>query len=167
MKTVIDYLLKVLNEELNFMDSIIELLKQKEKALIKNDVEQLESVVSREREYFISMRDMEESRKSIIELLLSKKGIDKKNITLGELAEYVDKEDKFRITDIRKKMRQKVLIINKLNKRCAVLLRKSIELADFSIRLLTGVYNEKPVYGKDGKKVENKTGKKLVVDYKV
>ncbi len=165
MKTIIEYLFNVLNEELKCMDEAKRVLKEKEKALVKNDIDALEKIVMREREIFIAMRDMEESRKSVIELFLSKQGIEKENVNLFEIADLVGGDWKKRILDLRKKLRIKVIEINRINKKCALLLKKSIELADFSIKLLTGAYGEKTFYDKKGKKLENKQGKRLVVDY--
>ena len=142
------------------------MLKQKEKMLIKNDTKGLEEVIHNEREMFIALRDIEDSRRSIIELFVSRYNIKEKVVNLSRIAELIGGDEGSKLEELRGRINVLINTINRQNEKCAVLLRKSIELTDFSIRLLSGALHSKKTYSKKGIIGNEMTSKKIILDYK-
>lgn len=166
MTNIIQYLMKVLQGEIMHLEKTLSLLKQKEKVLIKNDMKKLEEVIHNERELFIALRDIEDSRKSIIDLFVTRYGIKEKVVNLSRVAEIIGGREAAELERLRESISGLIKSINRQNEKCAALLRKSIELTDFSIRLLSGALNSKKTYSKKGIVGNEMMSKKIILDYK-
>ena len=166
MKNIFAYLMKVLEGEIMHLENTLGLLKEKEKVLIKNNLSKLEEIVLKEREYFIALRDIEDSRKSVVELFAERYGMREKVINISRIAEVVGGREGRQLELLRKKLGDLIASINRQNEKCAALLRKSIELTDFSIKLLSGALTSKKTYKKTGIVENEMTRKKIILDYK-
>jgi len=166
MKNIIAYLMRVLQGEIKHLDNTLHLLKEKEKVLIKNNLNKLEEIVLKERELFIALRDIEDSRKSVVELFAERYGMQEKVVNLSRIAEVIGGKEGRQLEFLKKKLGDLIAAINRQNEKCAALLRKSIELTDFSIKLLSGVITSKKTYKKTGIVESETTSKKIILDYK-
>ena len=166
MKNIIAYLMKVLNDESRHLTKTNELLKRKEQVLIKNDMKQLEEIVLKERELFLGLRDLEESRKSIVELFTTRYGLKEKVVNLSRVAEILGGRESHELEKMKDRINEQIKTINRQNEKCAFLLRKSIELTDFSIKLLSGSISKQKTYSRNGIVGNEVSRNKIILDYK-
>ncbi|MCK5708283.1 MAG: flagellar protein FlgN [Candidatus Aureabacteria bacterium] len=166
MKTIVLYLLRVLDEEAKHLEKTLKLLKEKEKVLIKNDLNKLEKIIASERELFIVFRDIEDSRKSIVQLFAERYGMEEDVCNISRIAEMTDDAFSSKLEESRGKINLLVEKINVQNEKCAALLRKSIELTNFSLKLIAGVARDKETYGRKGIVDNTLSNKKIILDYK-
>ena len=166
MKNIILYLNRVLEGEILHLEKTLKLFTEKEKVLIKNDLKKLEDIVLKERELFMTLRDIEDSRKSVVELFAERYGLKESVINLSRIAEVVGEQEGLMLECSRTKINALIKAVNIQNGKCAALLRKSIELADFSIKLLSGTLTSKKTYDKTGIVGSKVPTKKIILDYK-
>jgi flagellar biosynthesis/type III secretory pathway chaperone len=166
MKGIFQYLTRVLNDETEHLNRILALLREKEKALIGNDLEKLEGVIRREKEFFVEFRDFEESRRSIVQLFGNHYGLKEKVINLSTIAEMMGGKEGRELEGLRSRINGLIQDINRQNEKCAALLRKSIELTDYTIKLLSGAISGKRTYSKSGAVGDDFMNKKIILDYK-
>ena len=151
MDATLNYLNSVLQNELKHLNTIFDFLKQKEMALIKNDSEQIKQMALREHSLFVKSKDLEISRLSIMEIVAKRFNLPSKQSSLSMVIERVDAEYRQLFMKMHQLLREIVDKIRHQNKKCEMLLRKSIELVKHNIGLIRGnfKYKTKMVYNKN------------------
>ena len=167
MEAPVNYLLRILNVEIQHAERIFLLLKEKEEVLIHNDVKMFFEIVKREHEYFVKSKELEESRKAVVEVIAKKLGISIEKITLQLLAQKLHKQFSSLILNIREKLKEILLKIERQNKKCELLIKKTREIIAYSIELLAGKnrFLEKRIYNRKSTR-ENHIPLKTFIDHK-
>lgn len=151
MDATLNYLNSVLQNELRHLTQIFDFLKEKERALINNNGEQIRQMALREHSLFMKSKDLEVSRMSILEIVAKRLNLSVKQINLKILIDRVDEEAKNLFREIHHQLLQIVGKIKHQNKKCEMLINKSIQLVKHSIELMRGNYKHKTkmVYNKN------------------
>lgn len=151
---VITELGKVLEQEANIYNDILELSKSKTRIIIDGKVNELENIVKLEQSLIIHMGKLEEMRERLIGEISGLLG--EPEITLSGLLKHVDgvQGDKF------KKLQANIMnIVNDLkntNEVNSKLIKNSLEYIDFSINLFANLSTNNNNYGKKGETSEYK-----------
>lgn len=151
MDATFNYLNSVLQNELRHLTQISEFLKEKEIALIQNNRDQIRQMTLKEHSLFVKTKDLEVSRMSILEIVAKRLNLPLKEINLKTIINHVDAEYKTVFEKIHLLLRQMVDKIKHQNKKCEMLLKKSILLVKHSIGLMRGNFQHKTkmVYNKN------------------
>ena len=126
MDATLNFLNTVLHNELKHLNQIYDFLKDKERALIKNDTAQIRQMALKEHSLFVKSRDLEVSRMSIMEIVTKRLNLPSKQASLKMLIAHVDEEYKKIFEQIHVHLRKSVDKIKHQNIKCEMLLKKSI-----------------------------------------
>ena len=85
---LVQRLIEILKEEASLFDTFLELLEQQQKALVKNDIEELNKITERQREKIIESRILAKKREKVVEQLDANGNYDG-NITVSQLINTV------------------------------------------------------------------------------
>lgn len=151
MDATLNYLNSVLQNELKHLTQIFEFLKEKEMALIKNDSGQIKQMALKEHSLFVKSKDLEVSRISIMEIVAKRLNLPSKQANLKILIKHIDEESKIVFEKMHHLLLQIVERIKNQNRKCEMLLKKSIHLVKYSIGLMRGNFKHKTkmVYNKN------------------
>jgi len=165
MEASVNYLLSVLQREISHLDLILDFLFEKENALIKNEMSMIQRVVLKEHEYFVKSRDLELTRISVVEVIAKKLGLKSANLSLKQLSEKLGAGTSERLRECRRQLRERIDRINVQNRKCELLLKKSIEMVNYSMNLISGsvAKSSKGVYNQNCQK-EDKANLYTFVD---
>jgi len=122
-------------------ERMLELSEQKKQAIIRNEVNRLTEITTKESRLLKQVITAEESRVSAAKAFLLEKGIQpsEENLKLSHIIQYVTSfEDKRKLSSLRKKLLELVERLKLVNEQNTILIQQAIKFNDFSLDLLMG-----------------------------
>ena len=157
MASLIDELISVLEKETEEYHQLIDISSKKTKAIVKNDLEELRRITAVEQDFVSRLINLEKKREEVtndIALVLNKK---KEEMTVKSLIPILQsqKEVQERLISVHDNIRKTLKdfqMVNEINKN---LIQESLELIEFNVNLVTGMYQAPEVanYSKDAANV--------------
>jgi hypothetical protein len=138
MSKNIDQLVLALKKEQEIYDEVIALSKDKQLAIVNNDLNMLEVIMKKEKTYSISLVKLEEIRSKIINQLVKDYDLVEIN-QLTDLYPFMGDRDVRTVDSIRTKLINTVKILGQKNDLNRQLLEQSIDQVEFDLNLLTQV----------------------------
>jgi len=138
MSKNIDQLVLALKKEQEIYDEVIALSKDKQLAIVNNDLSMLEVIMKNEKTYSISLVKLEEIRSKIINQLVKDYDLVEIN-QLTDLYPFMGDRDVRTVDSIRTKLINTVKILGQKNDLNRQLLEQSIDQVEFDLNLLTTV----------------------------
>lgn len=128
---------------------LLEIGKEKQQAIIKNDSLVLTTLMTKENRLLKKMDNIEVQRGEAVTSFLSEKGIRSQlNLTVSEISRLVfDPDEKRELLEIRDLLIDNIMQLKKQNEHTKELLEQSLHFIDFSLNLIFGV-DEDMIYRK-------------------
>ncbi|MGG4554833.1 flagellar protein FlgN [Paenibacillus humicus] len=129
--------------------NLIEIGREKQRAIIENDSAVLTTLMTKENRLLKQMNDAETRRGEAVSSFLTEKGIRSQlNLTVSELVRLVfDQDEKRGLLEARDLLLDNALVLKKQNEHTKELLEQSLHFIDFSLNLILGV-DEDLIYSK-------------------
>lgn len=151
MDTTLEYLIQILKKELNHAQRVYQLLLQKEQILIQNHFKEFLELRVKEDSLFIKSRELEENRKSVSEILVKKLHLSPEHQNLSALIAKLEKTFSEPLQKLQTELKKILFKIKNQNQKCEILLKKTMEIVEYSIGLMIGKFGDqmKRVYNKN------------------
>jgi len=159
-------LLEILDEQSLVYQKLIDLMENKQQAIIKDDLNQLEEIVAQEGALAKSLTVLEKKRLDIVGQLAKELDLQDENITLSQLGEYLPEKYQVYYKKLKEKLKDSLKTVTELNKTNEDLLQASLAYVNFSLSLLAGMQNNAS-YGQQGQEQDSKNMKRSIFDHKV
>ncbi|WMJ78586.1 MULTISPECIES: flagellar protein FlgN [unclassified Sedimentibacter] len=125
-----DVLIKLLEESSNLYKNFLELEYKKYDTVIKNDIETLDDIVSKEQAYYLKIRGIEQKR----EKLLDSMGY--KNMTLKEVIEAADDKKAAMLKEKYEEFAKIIAEVKKISDLCKTIIKVRMHRIDRAIKQL-------------------------------
>lgn len=137
MASLMDNLVEVLEEENTQYERLVDLSKDKKRAIIQADIQTLERITEQEQEISSLLRNLDIRRDAVIKDMADVLGKDFKEMTITRLIGYLEQQPKEqeRLSRIREKILATGSEMQEWNKRNGVLLNQALEMAEFDLTL--------------------------------
>lgn len=147
---MIQTLIKVLEYENRMYKELIEISSQKTDVVIQGNIEVLKQLIEKEQQLVAETKKLEQAREQILTQLSNAFGITPEEITLQDLIEHLDQEDKKAFNLVREKLQKTVIQLQYKNNLNQKLLENSLEYVQFSMNLITESGIQGNNYAKSG-----------------
>ncbi|MBN2144288.1 MAG: flagellar protein FlgN [Candidatus Aureabacteria bacterium] len=153
MDASVNYLLRIVNGEIQHAEDVFRHLKEKEKMLISGDSEAFRNLTMKEHSLFLKSRELENSRLAVVGVIANKMRFPSGKITLKMLAEKLDPGFSQTLMTMRNTLHDLLTNIQYQNRKCEALLKKTIEIVNHSMGILCGKnrHRSKMVYNRQCK----------------
>jgi len=138
MSKLIDQLLLALNKEQEIYDEVINLSKDKQLAIVNNDLKLLQTIMKKEKTYSISLVKLEQIRSKTLSQLVKDYHLVEIN-ALSDLYPFMSDQEVRKVDGVRTKLVTTVGILGQKNELNRSLLEQSIEQVEFDLNLITQV----------------------------
>jgi flagellar biosynthesis/type III secretory pathway chaperone len=160
MKHLINDLSDTLVIEKEMYENLQSLFKKNTNFITKGSVSQLEEIVKIEQNIIFKIGKLESRREKIVEEITNILQIDKEEITISKLFEYMDQEEKQKFENLQQEITDVIIDLKKTNELNSKLIKQSLEYIDFSINMLS-IPNVGNDYGEKGEIKEEKISKSI------
>lgn len=152
-------MIEILKKQLEIYQEILKISENKTDIIVKDEVEELQSMVSREEELVPQFISLERQRISLLKEFSKSKGI-KDILKIPELVEYFpeNKDELMRLRTEILDTAEKIKVKNEMNEK---LIKNSLDYINFSVGLMTGTNRGTGTYGKQGETNKNEAKKFL------
>lgn len=137
MASLMDNLVEVLEAENTQYGRLVDLSKEKKRAIIQADIKTLERITEQEQEISSLLRNLDIRRDAVIKDMADVLGKDFEEMTITRLIGYLEQQPKEQERLL--KVREKILATGKemqeWNRRNGVLLNQALEMAEFDLTL--------------------------------
>ena len=153
MASLMDNLVKVLEEENTQYKRLVELSKNKKEAIIKADIAELEEITGMEQDISSLLRNLDIRRDAVLKDMADVLGKDFEEMTITRLIGYLEQQPKEqeRLSIIRDQILETGNEMQAWNKRNEVLLNQALEMVEFDLTLFKSMRQapETANYNKD------------------
>ena len=158
MAGLISSLIDVLNEQTQYYGELILLSSQKKEAIIKNDINMLQSVNASESEMLGKTQRAEKSRIDLTKDISEVLNVKEEDLTLTKLAELISGQpEQEALLEARDAIRGVVHELKELNDHNKVLLNNSVEYIEFSLNVMRSATDSSfMTYDSRGQEVDNR-----------
>lgn len=138
MSKQIDQLILALKKEQEIYDEVIKLSKEKQAAIVNNDLDSLKVIMEKEKTYSISLVKLEQIRTKMIDHLIKDYNLVEIN-ALSDLYPFMTDNEVRNVENLRVRLVNTVKILGQKNDLNKQLLEQSIEQVQFDLNLITQV----------------------------
>ncbi len=164
MSKLVEQLLLVLNKEQEIYDEIILMSRDKQNAIVANNIKTLEGIVHKEKTYAISLAKLEEIRSKIIDQLVKEYDLVEVS-ALSDLYPHMSRSEYSKVDSIKTKLLNTVKVLNEKNDLNKKLIAQSLEQIEFDFNLLTMVGDGNVNYAGDADDMD--VERKSIFDKKI
>ncbi|HHZ16943.1 MAG TPA: flagellar protein FlgN [Peptococcaceae bacterium] len=151
----INRLTEILSEQKKLYERLLELSRQKQKHLIKNNLGALEEIVAQEEGLVLQVSKLEEGRVACFSCLAGEYGLNAES-TLLEFLQHVAEHHRAQLKKLHEDLSGVLLDLRQLNQENTALLEQSLQFVNFTMDVLS--QQSKPLYNADHEiKVERLT----------
>ena len=140
-----DKLLEILEESAELYKNFLELEYKKYDTVIKNDIDTLDDIVSKEQVFYLQMRGNEQKREKVIG------NMGYKDMSLKEIIQANDKADTRNLNDKYEELCKLIIDVKKISSLCKTLIEVRMHRIDKVMKQLgeeENTYSNKQVVGK-------------------
>ncbi len=153
MASLMDNLVEILEKENGEYEKLVELARQKKKALVKSDIAELERVTEQEQEVSGALRNLEIRRDAVLKDMSDVLGKQFEEMTITRLIGYLEQQPKEqeRLSKVRAKILTTGNCLQEWNRRNEELLNHALEMVEFDLTLFKSMRQapETANYNKD------------------
>ncbi len=153
MASLMDNLVEILEKENGEYEKLVELARQKKKALVKSDIAELERVTEQEQEVSGALRNLEIRRDAVLKDMSDVLGKQFEEMTITRLIGYLEQQPKEqeRLSKVRAKILTTGNRLQESNRRNEELLNHALEMVEFDLTLFKSMRQapETANYNKD------------------
>ncbi len=140
----------LLRREAGFYVSLIELTKREQKALIKNNLEEIEAVTRGIENMTVELRKSENARSTYLKEMKDHMPASNEELTVSMLIAAVEEPFRSRLQALYKELAARMKEVHYLNEYNASLVRHSMEYTHYLLSLFTGTPGKQKVYSSNG-----------------
>jgi len=144
-------LIAILKEQLNGYKNLLDLAKRKQRALIGNDIKDLDSLNKEEHQIIIGATKLENKRLEIIKGFRNILGSNIESYTLKEMAEKAPEPFQEQLFEVYQELNKVVDELNKINKENSSLIEQALKIVNFTISTIAQSEREVIYPEKDGR----------------
>lgn len=144
-------LVEIVQKEVDTFQTLLDTMENEQKALVTQDVTELETAVAAQSELAVNAGALERARTRLVTELSQELGVTATDMTLKRLIDRIQGPHSQRLGEMRETliaMHEKILAANRQN---SLLIKQSMKYVDKSLRILTGDGPETGVYAQSGK----------------
>jgi hypothetical protein len=137
MASLIETFIDVLNQEEAEYEKLLELSDYKTSIIVKNDVDELQSVLLKEQALLDSIDRIEEKRKESVRDICDVLNLKASDIKLEDIIQMLKKQPKEheQLEDIQARMKKTMGQLMKINENNRVLVKDSLDMVEFELNL--------------------------------
>ncbi|MCH5272758.1 MAG: flagellar protein FlgN [Lachnospiraceae bacterium] len=138
MASLMEELISTLSQEKELYLALLPIAEEKTKAIVANDLEQLQKITDKEQEAVDRVNALERKRGEVINNMGIVLGRKPQELTLTELILVAEKQpkDKAVLTELKESLGAAVKRLADLNERNKVLIQHSLEMIEFNMNLI-------------------------------
>ena len=138
MASLMEELISTLSQEKDLYVALLPIAEEKTKAIVANDLEQLQEITDREQEAVGRVNALERKRNEVINNMGIVLGRKPQELTLTELIRVTEKQPKDRemLSGLKDELGHAVKRLADLNERNQVLIQHSLEMIEFNMNLV-------------------------------
>lgn len=138
MASLMEELISTLSQEKELYLALLPIAEEKTKAIVANDLEQLQKITDKEQEAVDRVNALERKRSEVINNMGIVLGRKPQELTLTELILVAEKQpkDKAALTELKESLGTAVKRLADLNERNKVLIQHSLEMIEFNMNLI-------------------------------
>lgn len=155
LNETIESVCQLLTQQQQVQESLLELAREKQRVVIENDTERLTEIISGEYRLLSRMNNIEKRRVLIMAEACAETGKAAQEITVSDLIELADAEQKLRLGQIQRSLSGALKRLKEQNDTNRTLLEAQLEYTDAMLSFIGGAGD--PInnfYGTDGKSSE-------------
>ena len=144
-------LVEIVQKEVDTFQALLDLMVNEQKALVTQDITEIEKVVAGQRELAVNAAAFERARIQLVTELSQDLGVTASDLTLKRLIDRIQGPHSQRLGEMRETliaMHEKIQTANRQN---ALLIKQSMKYIDKSRQILTGDGPDPGVYAESGK----------------
>lgn len=133
----VNALLEVMEQELRIYSAILKLSTGKTDIIVAGKMDELNETVKIEQTLLVQVGKLEQQRQEIVDKITENLNLDRDNINISTLLQYIDDRQKRKIQDYQRlitDVMNKLKDSNDLNNK---LIKRALEYVDFSINVMT------------------------------
>lgn len=142
MASMMENLIGVLQEELDTYKEFIPILQNKTHAIIKNKVEELQSISAEEQLYLDKINNLENKREEIVKNIAVVFDKDYKTLNIKTIIKMLDKQpkDQFALSKLHDELKSTVKVIVDINEHNKSLIEQSLEMIEFNMNVIKSTW---------------------------
>lgn len=167
MSILVDKFIDILITEKAVHEELLKLAIEKKEVLIKNDIDVLNNIVSRETEIITLVKELENQRVDLVKQIAMEIEVQKEILTLDEMANHVQDDQKAQLMQIKSELNdivKKLIDYNDLNKE---LLKTHLNYTFFSLNVMSQGATPADTYDNSGYMKEDTDVRIGLIDQKV
>jgi len=157
-------LVDILKEQLEGYSDLLELAKNKQGALLANDIKKLEEINKKEEGKIWELTKLENKRLMIIATLKETFGENLETLTLKEIAQKAPEPYQEEFEKIFVRLNEKIAQLSKINDQNSELIKQSLEIINFTLQAIVRSESE-VTYGEQDRKTGQQASR--ILDTKV
>lgn len=155
-------LVEIVNAEIRSFNELLELLQSEQRAIIADNIDDLEACIQAQQEVARQAQELELERIGVIRDLSLRLDMEPDNVTLSRLLEVIEDDHGRELAQMRDTLRQLNEKIRTTNENNAFLIRQSMRYTDRCLDIFTGQRGNSSMYGQFGKTRRNSQVRSLV-----
>lgn len=149
---LINDLAHVINEEVRTFHSLLDVLRSEQRAIVEDDIEEIERCVEAQREVAVVAHELEGKRMRVVERIAEQSDMGDGNVSLGRLVQALEGPRAAELAQMREKLLELNGKIRAVSANNAFLIRQSLRYTERCLDIITGQSAaQRGVYGQFGK----------------
>ena len=149
---LINDLAHVINEEVRTFHSLLDVLRSEQRAIVEDDIEEIERCVEAQREVAVIAHELEGKRMRVVERIAEQSDMGDGNVSLGRLVQALEGPRAAELAQMREKLLELNGKIRAVSANNAFLIRQSLRYTERCLDIITGQSAaQRGVYGQFGK----------------
>ena len=149
---LINDLAHVINEEVRTFHSLLDVLHSEQRAIVEDDIEEIERCVEAQREVAVVAHELEGKRVRVVERIAEQSDMGDGNVSLGRLVQALEGPRAAELAQMREKLLELNGKIRAVSANNAFLIRQSLRYTERCLDIITGQSAaQRGVYGQFGK----------------
>lgn len=141
MASLIDELVDVLEKENSEYTVLVSLSTEKTSTIVKNDIEEMQNIMTREQESVDRINLLEKQRESTVSDICRVLHVDSKDLTVKVLIDLLKKQpvEQKKLQDVHARLKKTLDKMVRINENNKALMKESMEILEFEMNLLKGL----------------------------
>ncbi|MDK2799520.1 MAG: hypothetical protein PWP27_1912 [Clostridiales bacterium] len=161
MQNVLNKLFEVLVQQIRVYENILKLAKEKTDIVVAGKITELENLVKLEQALVVQIGRLEQQREEVVDEIAAVLNINKQDVTMSSLTEYLDVLQKEKLKNYQQKLTNILDELKNTNELNAKLIKQALEYVEFSINAMTSTSVSGSGYEGKGTVKESKGNKHL------
>jgi len=160
MEKYINALIDILKDESSLIGQLIELSREKNKALTNIQIEDINEIVLKEQFVQGKIDKLEDERVRLNSEIAKALNVNNDTLTVTEILNYVDDGKKEELKNIRDEIKEKISEYKKINSQNIDIINNHLEYVNFMMHEILGEDEKSLVYGQKGETKKDGTMRK-------